>query len=488
MKLQELLNGSSYSIINGDLDKEIINIQYDSRKVNEGDLFVCLSGFLVDGHDYARSAIEKGAIALICEKDIDLSYIDKDITVIKVEEGRKTLAILAANFYDHPTKKLKLLGITGTNGKTTSVYILKSILEKSGKKVGLIGTVANYIGEKKIEAERTTPESLELQKLFREMVDVGCEYCVMEVSSHSLELDRVYGCEFEIGIFSNLTRDHIDFHKTFENYYKAKYKLFERSKNCLVNIDDNYGYRIVNDLREANSNDEDVTTFSIREESDLKATDIQLEELDILFKVKDNDYKLMLPGEYNIYNALGTIGASQILGVDEESIKGGLMEAVVPGRCERIGYKYDIPYEIIIDFAHTPDGMKNILETLRKFTKNRLIAVYGSGGDRDKIKRAEMGRIGTEIADLVILTSDNPRNEDAMDIIKEMVFGNVKTNFLAIPDRVEAIRLALQMAEPGDVVTLVGKGHETYQINADGKIHFDEREVVDEILKGKKRR
>ena len=486
MKLQELLNGANYTVISGELDKEISKVQYDSRKVEEGDMFVCLSGFEVDGHDYAQNAIKSGATTIICEKDIDLSDIDREVTVIKVEEGRKVLAMMSANFYNHPTKKLKLIGVTGTNGKTTSVYILKSILEKAGKKVGLVGTIANYIGSKKIDSERTTPESLELQGLFSQMVEEGCEYCVMEVSSHSLELDRVYGCEFEVGIFTNLTRDHIDFHKTFDNYYNAKYKLFQRSKNCIINVDDNYGYRIINDLKEHNS-DKNIVTYSLKEESNLRATDIMLEEQDIVFNVRENKYKFVLPGEYNIYNALGCIGTAEVLGINEESIKSGLMEVIVPGRCERISYKYDIPYEIIIDFAHTPDGMKNILETLRKFTKKRLIAVYGSGGDRDKIKRAELGRVGTEIADLVIFTSDNPRHEDPMDIIKEMVFGNVKTNYLAIPDRVEAIKLALEMAEEGDVVTLVGKGHETYQINPEGKVHFDEREVVDEILAGKKR-
>ena len=304
----------------------------------------------------------------------------------------------------------------------------------------------------------------------------------MEVSSHSLELDRVYGCNFEVGIFTNITRDHLDFHKTFDNYYNAKFKLFERSKVSVINIDNSYGYRVLNDVDTLGKK---AVTYSIENSSDFRAENIRLEEKDIIFDCNGTSYKFVLPGEYNIYNALGTIAAARELNISEECIKAGLLDVVVPGRCERIGDKYDIPYEIIIDFAHTPDGMKNILETLKSFAKNRLIAVYGSGGDRDKVKRAELGRVGSEIADLVIITSDNPRHEDPMAIIKDIVVGIEKTNYLAIENRSEAIRLALKMAEPGDVVVLAGKGHETYQINNEGVIHFDEREVVDEILSGK---
>ena len=313
------------------------------------------------------------------------------------------------------------------------------------------------------------------------MVDKGCEYCVMEVSSHSLELDRVYGCEFEVGIFTNLTRDHLDFHKTFDNYYNAKFKLFDRSKTSVINIDDNYGYRVLNDVKEIEGRE--ILTYSINNESDFKASNIELKKSDINFIVNNTEFKSSLPGEYNVYNALGAIAALNSLGIKEEFIKEGLKNVVVPGRCERLGYKYDIPYEIIIDFAHTPDGLKNILETLRGFTTNRLIAVYGCGGDRDRVKRAEIGRVGSEIADLAIITSDNPRNEDPMEIIKEIISGIKKTNYLAIENRAEAIKLALSMAEPGDVVVMAGKGHEDYQITNEGVIHFDEREVVDEILR-----
>lgn len=479
MKLLELLNGVKYEVEGGFLEKEINHLQYDSRKILEGDMFVCLKGFEVDGHKYAQKAVDLGAKVIVCENNIEV--IGEDVTIIKVEEGRKTLATMAANYYGHPTKKLKLIGVTGTNGKTTTVYILKSMLEKEGFKIGLVGTIANYIGYEKIKSERTTPESLELQKLFSDMVSKGCEYCVMEVSSHSLELDRVYGCEFEVGIFTNLTRDHLDFHKTFDNYYNAKFKLFSRSKTALINVDDNYGHKVLSDLKQIDG--KKIMTYSINNESDFKASDIKLKKNDIHFVVNGKEFNSALPGEYNVYNALGAIGALTSLGIKEESIEEGIKNVVVPGRCERIGHKYDVPYEIIIDFAHTPDGLKNILETLRAFTTNRLIAVYGCGGDRDKVKRAELGRIGTEIADLAIITSDNPRNEDPMLIIKEIVLGIKKTNYLAIENRVEAIKLALNMAEEGDVVVMAGKGHENYQITNEGVIHFDEREIVDEILR-----
>ena len=407
--------------------------------------------------------------------------ISLDIPIVKAAQARG-IDVVSEVELAYEVSKSPIVAVTGTNGKTTSVYILKSILEKSGEKVGLVGTIANYIGDEKVKSERTTPESLELQKLFKDMVDKGCKYCVMEVSSHSLELDRVYGCNFEVGIFTNITRDHLDFHKTFDNYYNAKFKLFERSKISVINIDNSYGYRVLNDVEKLGKK---TVTYSIENSSDFRAENIRLEEKDILFDCNNTSYKFVLPGEYNIYNALGTIAAAKELNISEECIKSGLLDVVVPGRCERIGDKYDIPYEIIIDFAHTPDGMKNILETLKSFAKNRLIAVYGSGGDRDKIKRAELGRVGSEIADLVIITSDNPRHEDPMAIIKDIVVGIEKTNYLAIENRSEAIRLALKMAEPGDVVVLAGKGHETYQINNEGVIHFDEREVVDEILSGK---
>ncbi len=482
MKLSNLLEGLNYEVVKGNCDIEIKNINYDSRKIKEGDVFVCIKGFASDGHKFIDSAIEKGAKVIICEDDV---LINNDVTVIKFKDTRKALANIGAKYYDNPSEKLNIIGITGTNGKTTTAFMIKDILEKSGEKVGLIGTIANYIGNKKIDTERTTPESLELQGLFKKMVDEGVKYCVMEVSSHSLELDRVYGVKFKVGIFTNLTRDHLDFHKTFENYYKAKYKLFQRSKISIINIDDNYGVRITEDLRKENINN--FMTYSIKNSADIMAKNEFLESMDIIFDLsidgKTEKIILGIPGEYNVYNALGAIGGCYNLGINLENIKLGLSNVVVPGRCERVSKKYNLPYEIIIDYAHTPDGLENILKTAREFTKGRLISVFGCGGDRDKVKRPQMGKIGTELSDIAIITSDNPRSEDAESIINDVLEGIDKDNYIKIVNRQDGIKKAMEIAKDGDVIVIAGKGHETYQILNTGKIHFDEREIIDEILK-----
>ena len=478
MKLKSILKGIDYQVKKGSDDKDIKSIKYDSRKVESNDIFVCIQGYSVDGHDYAHKAQELGASVIVIEKDIEID--GEDLTIIKVNNSRRALAQIAANYYGNPADKLKLIGVTGTNGKTTSVYLLKSILEKAGKKVGLIGTIANHIGEEVIEAERTTPESLELQELFKRMVDCGCEYCVMEVSSHSLDLDRVYGCKFHSAIFTNLTRDHLDFHKTFEAYYKAKFKLFERCENAFINIDDDYGKKVEADLRKLNT--ANITTFSINNNSDLRAENLDLEEMDIKFSINNENYILGIPGRYNVYNALGVIGVCLECGLNHEEIANGLKEVIVPGRCERAGLKFNLPYEIILDYAHTPDGLENILTTAREFTKNRLIAVFGCGGDRDRVKRPEMGKVASEIADLAIITSDNPRTENPDAIIKDIIEGVSKDNYVTIENRYEAIKYALSIGEAGDIIVLAGKGHENYQILKSGKIHFDEREVINEIL------
>ena len=481
MKLEKLLVNLDYEIIKGDKNIDINSINYDSRKVSKNDLFVCIKGFSSDGHKFAQKAINQGATAIICEDDIECS---EDVTIIKVKESRKALAILGANYYNNPSKDMKIIGVTGTNGKTTSAFMLKTILEAEGHKVGLIGTIANYIGSEKIDTERTTPESLELQELFRSMVDKGCKYCVMEVSSHSLDLDRVYGIEFEAGIFTNLTRDHLDFHKTFENYYLAKYKLFERSKYKIVNIDDEYGKRVVEDCCKAGYSN--IVTTSIKNESDYKAYDEVCESKHISFKLKidnkEENFTVGLPGEFNIYNSLGAIAACKSLGISLESIKKGIEEVVVLGRCEMTGREFNLPYTIILDYAHTPDGLDNILKTARGFTKNRLISVFGCGGDRDTVKRPQMGKIGTDLSDISIITSDNPRTEDPTKIINDIVAGIDKDNYEVIENRKEAIKRAIEIAEAGDVIVIAGKGHEDYQILSTGKIHFDEREVVKEIL------
>lgn len=484
MILKSLLKGLDYEVIKGNEESKVQNIRYDNRKIEQGDAFVCVKGFKVDGHSFIGDAIKKGANVLIVQEDVS---VQEDITIIKVRDTRKALAIMSSNYFGNPKDKLKIIGITGTNGKTTSAFIIKSILEKAGFMTGLIGTIANYIGNKKVDAVRTTPESYELHELFKNMVDAGVEYCVMEVSSHSLELDRVYGIQFEEGIFTNLTRDHLDFHKTFENYYNAKFKLFERSNHSIINLDDPYGANIVKDIEERGVKTK-VSTFSIEKESDFKAFEIKSHSNGSEFKVnleKVEEFYINIPGEYNIYNSLGCIICAHNLNIPMDKIKEGLSDVVIPGRCELVAKEKNLPYSIIIDYAHTPDGLENVLSTVKAFTKNRMISVFGCGGDRDKVKRPQMGKIGCELSDIVIITSDNPRSEEPMDIINDIVKPLNYDNFVIEVNRKEAIRKAINMALEGDVIVIAGKGHETYQILKDETIHFDEREVVYDILEGK---
>ena len=484
MILKSLLKGLDYEVIKGNEESKVQNIRYDNRKIEQGDAFVCVKGFKVDGHSFIGDAIKKGAKTLIVQEDVS---VQEDITIIKVRDTRKALAIMSSNYFGNPKDKLKIIGITGTNGKTTSAFIIKSILEKAGFMTGLIGTIANYIGNKKVDAVRTTPESYELHELFKNMVDAGVEYCVMEVSSHSLELDRVYGVQFEEGIFTNLTRDHLDFHKTFENYYNAKFKLFERSNHSIINLDDPYGANIVKDIEERGLKTK-VSTFSIEKESDFKAFEIKSHSNGSEFKVNlesIEEFSINIPGEYNIYNSLGCIICAYNLNIPMDKIKEGLSDVVIPGRCELVAKEKNLPYSIIIDYAHTPDGLENILSTVKAFTRNRMISVFGCGGDRDKVKRPQMGKIGCELSDIAIITSDNPRSEEPMDIINDIVKPLNYDNFVIEVNRKEAIRKAMNMALEGDVIVIAGKGHETYQILKDETIHFDEREVVYDILEGK---
>ena len=484
MILKSLLKGLDYEVIKGNEESKVQNIRYDNRKIEQGDAFVCVKGFKVDGHSFIGDVIKKGAKTLIVQEDVS---VQEDITIIKVRDTRKALAIMSSNYFGNPKDKLEIIGITGTNGKTTSAFIIKSILEKAGFMTGLIGTIANYIGNKKVDAVRTTPESYELHELFKNMVDAGVEYCVMEVSSHSLELDRVYGIQFEEGIFTNLTRDHLDFHKTFENYYNAKFKLFERSNHSIINLDDPYGANIVKDIEERGLKTK-VSTFSIEKESDFKAFEIKSHSNGSEFKVNlesIEEFSINIPGEYNIYNSLGCIICAYNLNIPMDKIKEGLSDVVIPGRCELVAKEKNLPYSIIIDYAHTPDGLENILSTVKAFTKNRMISVFGCGGDRDKVKRPQMGKIGCELSDIAIITSDNPRSEEPMDIINDIVKPLNYDNFVIEVNRKEAIRKAMNMALEGDVIVIAGKGHETYQILKDETIHFDEREVVYDILEGK---
>ncbi|MCX7902966.1 MAG: UDP-N-acetylmuramoyl-L-alanyl-D-glutamate--2,6-diaminopimelate ligase [Caloramator sp.] len=477
MRLSELILGiDNYALKGNDVD--IKHITYNSKDVKEGSLFICIEGFKTDGHNFAKEAVDRGAKALIVSKDIN---IDNNVTLVKVKDTRKAMAIIASNFYKKPAEKMKVIGITGTNGKTTSTFMMKSILEACGQKIGLIGTIYNIIGDKVIEAKRTTPESLDLQRMFKEMIDNNCTYCVMEVSSHSLELDRVYGVDFEAGIFTNLTQDHLDFHKTMENYFKAKLKLFDKTKNAIINIDDAYGKEALSYVKG------NIIKFGIDNAADVYAKDIMMSDEGTKFKLcyasNEIEVNLHLPGKYNVYNALGCAAAALSLGIDINIIKKGLEDLKsVPGRSERIKTKYG--FTVIIDYAHTPDGIENILKASREYTKGRLIILFGAGGDRDRTKRPLMGKAAGSFADYCIITSDNPRNEDPEAIIQDIIPGVKETGcpYTVIVDRKEAIKYALMNAKKDDVIVIAGKGHETYQILKDKTIHFDEKEIVNELL------
>ncbi len=474
MNLNKVLSGIKYELLKGSENLDIKEIQYDSRQVKSGDLFVCIEGYSTDGHEYINNAVNSGAVAVICSKNMENM---PNCTVIKVKDTRKVLAAASANYYNHPSEKLKVIGITGTNGKTTSTFMMKSILEAAGYKVGVLGTIANYIGNKKIPTHRTTPESLELQKLFAEMVQEEVKYCVMEVSSHSLYLDRVHGIKFSQAIFTNLTRDHLDFHKTFENYYQAKLMLFKNTLNSIVNIDDEYGERVYKDS-EGNK-----VSYAIDKNSDVKASNIHMHSRGVEFDITYNNViehiNFNIPGKYNVMNALGSAAACLGEGISLSVVKKGLENMLcVPGRCEIVTKNYNLGYEVIVDYAHTPDGLENILKTAREFTKGKLISVFGCGGDRDNTKRPIMGKIGAELSDIAVITSDNPRTEEPMSIIKEVIHGIEKDNYIIVENRREAIKKAMIMAKKDDVIVVAGKGHEDYQVLKDKTIHFDEREVI----------
>lgn len=478
MLLKDLTSIIEHEYVNGDQNAEISGIAYDSRRVKPGDLFVCIKGFKVDGHEFISQAIGQGAAAVIVEKEVE----DVKVPMIKVKNSRRALALISAAFFSNPSSKFKLIGVTGTNGKTTTTYLIKTILEQGGSKVGLIGTNQNMIGDKVLPAERTTPESLELQQLFSDMVKEKVDYVVMEVSSHSLELNRVDGCNFEIGIFTNITQDHLDFHVTMENYLKAKTTLFKRCKKGIINIDDSSSEYILN------NGTCEMITFGIDKEADIHAKDIEISEKGVKFDV-DTPYgskfiELGIPGRFSVYNALGSIGACLALGISLEQIQQGLKQAKgVPGRAQIVETGKD--FTVLIDYAHTPDGLENILNTVNGFAKGRVVTLFGCGGDRDKTKRPIMGEIAGKLSDFCIITSDNPRTEDPLQILNHIEEGIKKTDcsYVVIENRFEAIKYALENAKKDDVIVLAGKGHETYQILKDRVIHFDEKEIVESILR-----
>ncbi|MDY5627925.1 MAG: UDP-N-acetylmuramoyl-L-alanyl-D-glutamate--2,6-diaminopimelate ligase [Clostridia bacterium] len=477
MKLTDLIKDLKPVKINGKSDIGINKIEYDSRKVTQNDVFVAVRGYKTDGHNYIEQAIKNGAAAVIAEEHTENIKVCEIIT----DNTRKALSLVSAAYYGYPSKKMKLIGITGTNGKTTTTYLVKSILEFAGYKVGLIGTNQNMIGSKVIPTERTTPESLELQKLFADMVAEGAEYCVMEVSSHSLCLDRVYANPFYIGAFTNLTQDHLDFHKTMEEYAKAKSILFTMCERAVVNADDKYVNAIIENA------DCKVVKYGINKKSDILAKNIKYNQRGVLFEVEtpfgSENIRLDIPGEFSVYNALCAIGICQGTGVGISDIAKALILAKgVKGRAEVLSTPTD--YTVMIDYAHTPDGLENIIGTVKVFCRGRVITVFGCGGDRDATKRPKMGKIAGDLSDFCVVTSDNPRTEDPDAIIKDILSGmtDVKAEYVAICDRTEAIEYAMRNAKENDIIILAGKGHETYQILKDKTIHYDEREIVRDIL------
>lgn len=479
MKLSEILKGLDYELLQGSADRDITKIEYDSRKAEKGSLFVCVTGFKTDGHIYAAKAAEAGAEALICERNVE--GIDKSVTIIKVNNSREALSVISDNFYGHPASKMTMIGVTGTNGKTTTTYLIKSVLDHIGKTVGVVGTIENRIGNEKIHTDRTTPEALELCELFDRMVKAGVTHTVMEVSSHSLDLHRVDFCKFKIGIFTNLTQDHLDYHKTMENYRAAKGKLFEMSENAVINIDDPAGEYMISRAKGR------VLTFGIDNDADLKASDMHITANGVSYVLgydgKKYNVDINIPGKFSIYNSLGSIGACVLMGIPMETIIAGLKENYgVPGRFQTI--KSHRGFNAIVDYAHTPDGLENILKTAREFVKGRIITVFGCGGDRDRTKRPIMGEIGGRLSDICVITSDNPRTEDPELIIKDVEEGIKGTGcpYECICDRKEAILHAISIAKEGDVVVIAGKGHEDYQIFKDKTIHFDDAEVVREAF------
>ena len=482
MRLAEIISDCEIVNSRGDLDIQVNELRYDSRAVQEGDMFFAIVGFKTDGHNYIASAIENGAKCIVIEEGkIDISLIRDDITVIVTNNSRRFMAMAACNFYNHPSRDFKLVGITGTKGKTTTSFMIKSILEKDGKKVGLIGTIANMIGNEEVEASRTTPESVDLQRLFRQMADANCDVVVMEVSSHALALDRVYGCAFDMAVFTNLSEDHMDFHKTFDNYLAAKAILFTMAKEGFVNVDDMYSKKLM-DIATC-----PITTFGIDNNPFVSARDIIITNSYSDFKISMNRtlqrIKVGIPGRFTVYNALAAICVTAKLGASVQAMCEGLEEVKVPGRSEIVPSLKD--FVVMVDYAHTPASLEGILRAVKTYTRGKVICVFGCGGDRDQIKRPMMGEISGKLADFTVITSDNPRTEDPAFIISQIEEGIKKTKgeYKIFQNRKKAIEFAIRRARKNDIVVIAGKGHETYQEINGVKNHFDDREVAAEILK-----
>ena len=479
MKLRELIKNLSIIEMNADAELEISGVSYDSRKTEKGDMFVAIRGFEADGHKFIPKAVENGAAVILCEEKPSC-----DIPYVLVSDSRYGLAIVSRDFFGDPASEMTMIGITGTSGKTSSSYLIKHMLEsKLDAKVGLIGTNGNMIGDELLHTEHTTPESYELHKLFRHMADSGCTHVVMEVSSHSLTLERVAVIHFDVALYTNLSQDHLDFHGTMEEYAAAKRKLFSMCSLGCFNLDDAWA-----DFMRDGASCRTMTFSTEKNEADLVAKDIRLTADGVRFASVSGDEismtKLGIPGMFSVYNALGTMSVGLALGLSLADCSDAMSSAKgVKGRLEIVPTGRD--FSVVIDYSHKPDALEKVLKTLKPVTRGRLIALFGCGGDRDKLKRPIMGRIAADNADLVVVTSDNPRTEDPDEIIREIVAGmkDKRTPTKVICDRREAIAWAIDNAAPGDVLLLAGKGHEDYQVVGHEKHHMDEREIVSDCLK-----
>ena len=492
-QLAELVDGSA---IHGDSNIEITGIEHDSRKVEAGTLFVCIAGFHVDGHKFIPQAVEKGAKAILTTRKVEDVEVPEGIAVFQVPELKEALDAIVPFFHDYPAQKMRVIGITGTNGKTTTSYLIRAILREAGYKVGLIGTIQIMMEEEVFPIHNTTPDVVELQHTLAIMRDKGMDYVVMEVSSHALDQNRVAGIEFDTAVFSNLTQDHLDYHKTLENYKLAKARLFDllgqegvkKNKTAVVNADDEAGATM---LEHAHCRH---LTYGIENAASLQAANVEVLASGASFTLQEAflgeiHLNLHITGIFNVYNVMAAVGAAIAEKIDPAAIEAALAKFTsVPGRFELVKAGQD--FSIIVDYAHTPDGVENVLNTARRIAKKKIIAVFGCGGDRDRTKRPIMGRLAAELADVVIATSDNPRSEDPAFILSEVEAGVKETigdkHHECIIDRREAIFRAVELAETDDIVIILGKGHEDYQILKDKTIHFDDKEVAREAVAAKK--
>ena len=485
MKLSKICEKIKYECFRGSLETEVRDIIYDSRKIAPETMFVCMVGAVTDGHKYIPDAVEKEASVIVLEKEEEAAQIPENITVLKVESARLALALMSAALFDHPARKLVTIGLTGTKGKTTTTYMIKKVLEMAGKKVGLIGTIGAMVGEEHLPSKNTTPESYELHRMFAAMVEAGCEYVVMEVSSQGLKLDRTAGILFDYGIFTNLSPDHIGpaEHASFEEYMECKSLLFRQCRIGIVNADDEH----VDGILKGHTCE--VKTFSAEREADLMASDIGFinedGKLGMHFKVSgcmDCQAKVHIPGRFSVYNSMVTMLVCHLAGISDEAILEGLSKVQVKGRVEMLPVSKD--YTLIIDYAHNEVSTRSVLTTLMEYHPKRRICVYGGGGNRSKLRRYDMGEVTGEMADLCVLTCDNPRDEEIRDINNDIKVGLARSNgkYIEIDDRKEAIAYCMKNAKPGDMIVLLGKGHEDYQEIKGVKYHFDEREAVAEIL------